>query len=314
MTRESSGLKVQYELRPHKQVERRMLLDAFHLLSLAGFPIVDYQYTGLGSFYFVDFILFHKLLGIDRLLSIERSVKHRNRVEFNKPFDCVEIHVGEASEVIPNLDRALKHILWLDYDEILNNEMLEDVRSAAACLGAGSVLLVTVDVEPPGEPQDGPDEWRAHFESQATTYLPANPEPTYFSQSNLVHVNLDLFDRAISAGLGPRTGIAFTPLFNFLYADTHQMLSVGGMITTDSEAALVDSSLLRRAIYFRPSFNTPPYEIRVPNLTRRERLYLDANMPCAAGWTPPDFEVGVDEVASYREIYRFFPAYAELLL
>ena len=314
MTRESSGLKVQYELRPHKQVERRMLVDAFHLLTLAGFNIKDYQYTGMGSFYFVDFILFHKLLGIDRLLSIERSASHHKRVEFNKPFDCVDIHLGEASEVIPNLDQTRKHILWLDYDDILNHEILEDVRSAATCLSVGSVLLVTVDVEPPGEPQDGPDQWRAHFESQAKSYLPANPEPGYFAESNLLRVDLDLLQRAISTGLGPRTPIEFTSLFNFLYADTHQMLSIGGMITTKPEQDLLERSSLSKATYFRPNYDIPPYEIKVPNLTRRERLYLDANMPCATGWTPPDFELGSEDVTSYREIYRFFPAYAELLL
>ena len=54
--------------------------------------------------------------------------------------------------------------------------------------------------------------------------------------------------------------------------------------------------------------------IRVPKLTRKERLYLDGAMPCADGWLPEEFELSQEDVAAYREIYRFCPAYAELLL
>jgi len=314
VTRESSGVRVQYELRPHKQVERRMLVDAFQLLLLAEFPIKDYQYTGMGSFYFVDFILFHKLLGVRRMLSIERGEKYSKRVYFNRPFECVTIRIGDASDVIPSLDRGVKHILWLDYDYPLNAEILQDVRSAASLLPVGSVLLVTVDVEPPGGPEDGPEEWREHFEAEADTYLPAAPEPGYFSESNLPRVNINLLERAILEGVTPRTGIEFSPLFNFLYADKNQMISLGGMLTTPDERNRIQASSLPKAIYFRGDFSSPPYRIRVPNLTRRERLYLDAKMPCPNGWLPTDFELEREEIASYREIYRFFPAYAELLL
>jgi hypothetical protein len=314
VTRESSGPKVQYELRPHKQVERRMLIDALQLLSLAGFPIRDYKYTGMGSFYFVDFILFHKLLGIGRMLSIERSQEHAKRVRFNLPFDCVDIYLGAASEIIPQLDQSLKHILWLDYDYPLEHEILEDARSAASLLTIGSVLLVTVDVEPPGGPEDGPEQWREHFEAEAGIYLPSAPEPGYFSKSNLPRLNIDLLERAVREGVAPRTGIEVSPLFNFLYADKNQMISLGGMLTTADERNRIEASLLPEALYFRGDFTRPPYEIRVPNLTRRERLYLDSKMPCPDGWEPPDFYLKPEDIASYREIYRFFPAYAELLL
>jgi len=53
----SSSYRVQYDLRPAKQVERRMIIDALQRLSTAGFPITDYQYTGFGAIYFVDFIV-----------------------------------------------------------------------------------------------------------------------------------------------------------------------------------------------------------------------------------------------------------------
>ena len=111
--RSRSSLKVPYDLRPAKQIERRMLVDGFQRLAQAGFPIRDYQYTGFGSLYFVDFVLFHKLLGIHRMLTVEHDQSLADRVEFNRPFDCVEIAMKSAGEVIPSLARDLRHILWL---------------------------------------------------------------------------------------------------------------------------------------------------------------------------------------------------------
>ncbi len=37
-------------------------------------------------------------------------------------------------------------------------------------------------------------------------------------------------------------------------------------------------------------------------------------MPCKDNWVPQAFSMGKKDVAVYREIYRFIPAYAELLL
>ena len=65
---ESSSSKVPYDLRPRKQVERRMMAHVFQLLSEAGFPISTYCYAGFGAFFFVDFILFRRILGINDML------------------------------------------------------------------------------------------------------------------------------------------------------------------------------------------------------------------------------------------------------
>lgn len=146
--------KVQYELRPAKQVERRMIIDALKKLTLVGFEIEDYNYVGFGSIYFVDFILFHKFLGIDNMLSVEHSTAIEKRVLFNKPYDFIKIEMKPVGEVIPTLSPDIKYILWLDYDMIIDNDLLEDVRMASTYLPVGSILLITVDVEPPDDRSD----------------------------------------------------------------------------------------------------------------------------------------------------------------
>ncbi len=307
-----SYLKVPYDLRPAKQVERRMLIDAFHRLSHAGFPIADYQYTGFGSIYFVDFILFHKLLGMNKLLSVEFDTEIEKRVKFNKPFSGIKVVIAPIGDVIPTLPQDEKHILWLDYDDIVKRDHLSAVAQAASDLSPGSILLVTVDVEPP--PGTEPADWREYFEDEVGEFLGEKKNIKDFSQSALPELNGHLIEQAIKQGLVARPNITFVPLFNFIYKDGHEMLTVGGMIAEPAEKRKIKRASLDETLYYRKSLSKTPYKIRVPRLTRKERLHMDKAMPCGEGWSPEEFELSQDEVSAYREIYRFCPAYAELLL
>jgi len=324
----SSSYRVQYDLRPSKQVERRMIIDALHRLTAAGFPIANYQYTGFGAIYFVDFIMLHKLVGISKLLSLEIEKTLESRVRFNRPFSCVEIKMGPASSEIPNLSRDRRHMVWLDYDGVLHKDFLSDIQSALTILPAGSILLVTVDVEPP-EPFDcqrvdptfdgckevlGPKHWRRYFEEQAGGYLPLGLSDDDFAKSMLAVRTKEILKAAFTKSITARPDVEFLPMFNFLYRDSHSMLSMGGMIAEPAEERRMRGSTLDETVYYRDSFDSPPFEIIVPRLTRKERLYLDGEMPCADAWTPQQFNCDPDLVLRYREIYRFLPAFAEILL
>jgi hypothetical protein len=52
----------------------------------------------------------------------------------------------------------------------------------------------------------------------------------------------------------------------------------------------------------------------VPCITRKEKSYLDSHMPCADGWKPAACGLSTEDAQAYREVYRFYPSYAELLL
>ena len=104
MSEESSQsyLTVPYDLRPSKQVERRMLLDFFRRLASSGVPIEEFRYTGMGSIHFVDHILFHKFLGIDKLVSVEHDVGIKSRLRFNLPFDHVALEMMPIGDYVPH--------------------------------------------------------------------------------------------------------------------------------------------------------------------------------------------------------------------
>jgi len=308
-----SYLKVNYEFRPAKQVERRMLIDAFQMLGEGGFPIREYRYVGMGSVYFIDFILFHRLLGIDRMMSVEYDTLIEKRINFNRPFDFVDIRISPVADVIPNLSPDQKHILWLDYDDIISRNQLQDIALASTYLAGGSILLVTIDVEPPTD-TDRPKDWKEYFVGEGGDYIDKKVPLGAFAKSELPKRNIELVDKALKAGLVGRSDVGFIPIFNFLYKDSHQMITVGGMFGGKGEKRKIRGSALADAFYYRPSLRREPCVIQVPLLTRKERQYLERLMPYDDSYSPRDFEITTDLLHAYREIYRFCPSYAELLL
>lgn len=307
----SSSLKVPYDLRTAKQIERRMIIDTFQRMGEAGFNISEYKYTGMGSIYFVDFVLFHRFLGIQKMLSVERDESIMKRVRFNKPYRNIDLEFKAIGDVIPSIDQDLKHILWLDYDFIMSKTIVTDAINASAQLSTGSVLLITVDVEtPPGKQKD----WMTHFLSEAGDFCNPAWKVSDFGQSNLPRINIAILEAAIRQGLTGRMDVKFLPLFNFLYADTHQMLTIGGVIGTAAEARKVDGCRFDDAPYIRKKLKDDPYRIPKLLLTRKERVRLDAAMPAKRRWHPREFELDEKTIALYKEVYRFFPSYAELML
>lgn len=305
---------VHYEFRPGKQVERRMLLETFIKLTEIGFPIAEYQYTGFGSIYFIDFILFHKYLGMDNLISVEGDQEIKKRVHYNNPFGLVGIQMEDILDYIPHLSRDLRHLLWLDFDKILSNEMINAVVMSSARLSAGSIMLITVDVEPPGDESSGPKKWKEYFMDEAKEFLWAKPKKSEFSRSKLLEINYEIFNKAILKGLEGRKEIEFIPLFKFHYADGHKMLSFGGIFCDNSDKRKLKALNWDKLYFLRQNISDEPFDIKVPKITRKERLYLDSAMPCEEGWLPSDFELSMEEVQQYRSIYKFYPSYSELLL
>lgn len=308
-----SALEVQFDLRPAKQVERRMLLDAFQRLAQAGFSIRDYAYTGFGSLHFIDFVIFHKLLGIDQMLSVEHDLALEGRVRFNCPYRCVDIMMGSATDVIPTLSRDQQHILWLDNDEPVTKAILNDVYLAGSQLPTGSFLIVTVDVEPPVKDAYDAHTNKLYFEEEAQNYL-GLLDIQAFTKENLYKTSKQVIMNALKEGMAGRTSIDFHPLFYFVYAGSHRMMTIGGMIGSNAEKRKLNSMNKEGAVYLRMKENEDPYEIKVPVFTRKERHLLDSAMPCPAGWQPTEFTIPVEHIETYREIYRFLPSYVEILL
>ena len=135
-----------------------------------------------------------------------------------------------------------------------------------------------------------------------------------FVVSNLPSANIKILLRAIDEGLVGHQNIEYIPIFSFLYSDSHNMVTIGGIIGSNGEKRRLAKINRDGAVYLRTRKNEKPYIIKVPILTRKERLRLDPEMPCTRGWQPSEFTLPPEQLQAYSEIYRFLPAYAELLI
>lgn len=292
-----------------------MLLDAFQALLAQGFPLRDYHYLGMGSVFFWDYLLFHKLLGMRSLTSAEIDTGMTDRVRYNKPFRLLQIEMKPIASALETLDREKRHVVWMDYDSIVSKSMLADATQAGTRLGKDSICLITVDLTPPADPEysPGPKEWIEYYRTVADKLWNPAWEAKDFAEASLWERVTQLLVSAIQSGCTGQ-GKALIPLFHFLYRDgDHWMMTLGGMFGGPAQLKRIRRSDLPSAVYYRGDFHSP-YKIHVPRFTRRERFHLDQAMPREPGWRPGEFETDENDLAAYSDIYRFLPAYAELLL
>lgn len=305
---------VSYDLRPAKQVERLMLLDAFKRLERAGLPICKYHYVGMGSTHFYDYVLFHKYLGITKMTSAEGNRSAEKRVKFNKPFGFVDIAMGPIGDLVAKLPPEERVILWLDYDDRLKTDMLRDLGLAVGRLAPGSLVLFTVDVAPPSVQEQNLTPL-VYYRERLGEFVPTNWSASRFGPDHIVRTVLTLVDRTLRVALQGRAAarISYEPFACFTYKDGHRMLSFGGVIATQHERDQLKHARLEEESYYRGSLSADPFDIRVPGLTRRERLHLDQFMPASPEWKPSRFDLPDSDLQSYKQIYRFAPTFAEVI-
>ena len=322
----ASYLKINYRVRHAKSIERKMLCDA--LLRLSFFePVRNYRYIGFGSTTFTDFILFHKVLGIKDMISIEKNKKDKARFEFNNPFDCIRIEYGNSNKVLPSLAWDIKTIVWLDYDGRLTDRVLQDVACASMNLVSGSVLVVTVNAMPDSLPDPRPstekkvqdyrlEQFRKRIGSEK---VPHNVRGKNLEAKEMATTCRRVILNEIEQTLRDRNGLRFAerevkykPLFNFLYQDNARMLTVGGIFYETGDKASLERCEFEKLEFIRS--NAAFYEIDVPMLTHRECLYLDKRLP--QGNSDDGKQIGLTEkdINNYKRLYRYFTTFAEIEL
>lgn len=139
-----SDQKINYQVRPAKSIERKMLCDLIREIQLIRADGAM-RYIGLGAKYFTDFLLLHNEFGITDMISIEAEKERQIRYEFNKPLKCIQMWYGTTNEVLPQIDGfdEKMNLIWLDYDNSFEDTMLFDVETICRNLNVGSMFFVS---------------------------------------------------------------------------------------------------------------------------------------------------------------------------
>lgn len=307
-----SYTRINYALRPAKQVERRMIFEALRRLDRIS-SVAHYRYVGFGSPFFIDFRLAHRELGISAMTNIEQHISDEARFVFNRPFGFVELRFGPAGDVLDTLDWAERAIVWLDFDATLSIQHLADIRRAVGLAQSGSVVLVSMNAQPL-QPMD---DRIARMRQDLGDYMPFDLDDPdrlggWDTASLYRRIVTDVISEELSirnAGAPAGATLEYGQWFNFHYSDGARMLTTGGVLFDAGLSGHVAGLAMDTLPYIRTG--DAAFSINPPQLTLREMTHLDSRFPCNHVGAGLPF-LTEDEVAKYQAIYRYFPRYAEV--
>ncbi len=201
MNNRPSFEKIDYTIRPAKCIERKMIGEMIG--SLRAFqPINEYVYIGLGSTFFTDFVLYHKMFGIHDMFSIEKEETKRQRIEFNIPFECIKVQYGETTDVLSRLNWQSPSIVWMDYDKGIDYRKQDDIIFLSQNLQSSSLLMVTVRTENTDfDKRKSPPNLDVRLESLRDSLHNKIPDLTKYEVGDLGKAIQIIFTAAISEAL-----------------------------------------------------------------------------------------------------------------
>ncbi|MPM22262.1 hypothetical protein SDC9_68713 [bioreactor metagenome] len=340
---ESSYRKIDYSIRPAKSVERKMICDIIGRLAPIQ-KIDDYLYIGFGSVFFTDFILFHKTFGFPKMVSIEKDIIEEERFRFNQPYGCIDLKFGLSTKILPTLNWEKPVLMWLDYDDPINENVFTDIGYFCTLANPNSIIILTVNANVDRiswlsikDTDKLAKERLKILEKQVSKErIPIGVTGEHLDQEGKYKILKRIIYNQINEDVSDRNGLlengeklVFHQLFNFVYQDGAKMLTVGGILIKESESRTFSELGFEKLPYSMPQEGA--YEIVVPKLTFKEARYLDKLLPsefeklinegeneanqnqgkiCAKNSFPVNF-LPKDDLDNYRKIYRYFPNFVE---
>lgn len=314
----NSGRKINYAVRPAKNVERKMMRDLF--IRLRSFArLEDYRYVGFGSKYFSDFILFHKILNISEMISIEADVNNRARYEFNKPYSGITMEWGKSTEVLPKLvEKKGKSIFWMDYDGLFEKYMLEDVAIISEKIESGGVLALSFNCEPLKiDDTDRENDLREQLiKMVGKEYVANNLDTRGWKSSkkqaiflkNCIADKIKLVLKSRNYGLPEDDRLDVKQQLFFMYADGATMATIAYVFSSKIDRVHAEACRFSDLYFVREG--DEPFDITTPNLTIKEVRHLMEIRPCVEKINNKIF--AQKDVDALWENYRYFPGFSEV--
>lgn len=327
--------KINYSLRPAKNIERKMILEA--LLRLSSFEsIKNYQYIGFGSTFFTDFSLFHKNMGINNLYSIEIEENYKERFEFNKPFSAINMIYGHSNEALNHelINWVKRKIVWLDYDYPISADVIVDIDNVIKNCVSGDVFLITLNAntrEIYSNPQKSDESKQKAFNKFKEQFILKRGEDEPIDYSDLVDASIKpsdlaewglanvcsaiirkrihkkLFERnEKNEDLGECNNLNYKKIFDFHYKDGAMMMTIGFVFYNNSEWQNYNNCNFRDFDFCE----NLPFLIKTPNLTFKELQYIDSYLPNNKD-NMDTMKIPEDEIEEYIKVYRYFPTFLE---
>lgn len=316
--------KINYLLRPKKQIERKISIEILQELQQEIPAFEDFQYIGMGSIYYYDYILLHKYLNFKKYISLDdKPIPHR--FEYNKPYDFIDFQNIFSTKFLENFKFDSNIVIWLDYDSFLDKEKLADFAILSRKCRQNDIVIFTLNVSCPGyykKRMDVIDPFSCYLSPK---YQPCNK---FLNEVNFPYLYQDICLNYF-ANQCKSQKLKFNKLFAIGYADNAPMLTIAGIIGETNEVAQKLSHPYVRT-------DEQIISIKVPNLTYKEKIYLDSiidhiknsidqvavsikqnnisqedEKEFVRNKFKMDFELSVEDMRHYAYYYKYYPQYYE---
>lgn len=303
-----------YETRPVKYTERKMLLAS--ISKLVNHFGGNYQYIGLGGLTFTDFKLFHKELHLNEMYSIEGGDFSINKLDYNKPFGFIKVLPRLSTVALTNgeIDLTKRSLVWMDYDDCLDNFFFDDITALFSKLPEGSIYIVTCNRQLDNKKSNVPysvDDFKENFGSHTPFDLKANELSRKNSYKGIkkalkLHINNILKQRSESEAIA----YSFEQLYSILYNENRgaEMYTYGGVITT----ATADIKSIDFSGFDFIKTGDGAFELLLPNFTRKEIDLVNSHIQDREKELLEMNVVEEIEINMYRSIYKYMPHFLDV--
>jgi hypothetical protein len=312
----SSTRTINFSLRQNKGIERAIAFDA--LRQAVAFIGSNPVYVGLGSLWFRDFQIAHRMFDLDKMISIESDERIFARAEFNRPYGCIEVVGGDTKEILPRLlvreDLAGRPwIVWLDYDSTLDDDRISELANLVETLRGGSVLLVTFNAKPSGYGRDTQRRREAVTELFGADIVdPDLPVDAFDGSSLMKTLAKGTLDYLVATSVRAARHERFVPGISLLYRDSAPMVTVGGFLPEKEQVGDCEKKIAESTW-----FGIDDMVIKTEPLTMREVNALSRLLPgkplSRERVLELGFEIDEDQLRFFERHYLRYPLYAEIV-
>jgi hypothetical protein len=320
LTTKSSAWGIPYEIRPSKQVERRLVMETILLAREAGLKTRAMPFVGMGGVRFIDFLLAHKILGTDTFVTLEHDETLWNRCELNRPFESIDLYKGSASDFLNERGFREPSIVWFDLEKMASKDARDDVVSAATSVKPGSFLFVTATAEMPRHFTECKSMDRRLVAVKEEFYPLAGQLPVEWVQKNeFFRTSAFLAMAFLRFGFNGRSDGHFSPLVNIAYRDSNWMVTVGGFFGEQAVAEAIQKKVLETMPFACGLTGGTPFPIEQFNMTDLERGLFDRAVSASTRKRSAKNQIKSlgfrDSVYDqYKQLMRFIPRYVETAL
>lgn len=327
-----SGTSIPYHLRQNKAIDRYAFMELLSKIDKFC-DISEYSYIGFGGHSLEDFKYIHSYFRISNMISIEEDEEVYKRQKFNQPHNCIDCLLKASSDFINDFQRNDGTIIWLDYTKPsgLRNQ-IEEFQAIINKLLPSDIIKITLNAHAsfylPAQSGAKSDEIQKlrleELRRRLGDIFPSAEVTTdMMTQKRFPEALCLVLKFAANLANQGKIDVYFQPISSFSYSDGQEMLTVTGIILEkEQEISFFEKTNIKQWKLSNIDWGKPQ-RINVPNLTVKERLYIDALLPNSEAEAiqenlgflfDKNDKLSLEMLKTYVMFYRQSPFFSKILI